>query len=94
MQIKELEDALAAAQQLSAQLQAEVQSGSASCQSQAADLAAAQTRCNELTIQAEAMQAQVQQAQTELGEARQAVTAQQALMASQEQQRRLRVCLC
>ena len=91
MQIKELEDNLAAAQQLPAQLQAQLATAAASAQSQSTDLATAQSRCTALTTEVEALQSQVAQACADQGVAQDALLAQQALMTNQEQQRTLQV---
>ncbi|KAA6417667.1 MAG: hypothetical protein FRX49_12355 [Trebouxia sp. A1-2] len=87
--IKELEDTLAAAQQLPAQLQAQLATAAASAQSQSIDLATAQSRCMALTAELEALQSQLAQARAEQGAAQHALVAQQALMTNQEQQRTL-----
>ena len=91
MQINELEDTLAAAQQLPAQLQAQLATAAASAQSQSTDLATAQSRCMALTAELEALQRQLAQALPEQGAAQDALLAQQALMTNQEQQRTLQV---
>ncbi len=91
MQIKELEDNLAAAQQLPAQLQAQLATAAASAQSQSTDLATAQSHCTALTTEVEALQSQVAQACADQGVAQDALLAQQALMTNQEQQRTLQV---
>ena len=91
MQIKELEDNLAAAQQLPAQLQAQLATAAASAQSQSTDLATAQSHCMALTTEVEALQSQVAQACADQGVAQDALLAQQALMTNQEQQRTLQV---
>ena len=91
MQIKELEDSLAAAQQLPAQLQAQLTAAAASAQSQSTDLATAQSHCTALTAELEPLQSQVAQAHADQGVAQDALLAQQALMTNQEHQRNLQV---
>ncbi len=91
MQIKELDDTLAAAQQLPAQLQAQLATAAASAQSQSTDLATALSRCMALTAEQEVLQSQLAQARAEQGAAQDALLAQQALMTSQEQERTLQV---
>ncbi len=91
MQIKELEDTLAAAQQLPAQLQAQLATAVASAQSQSTDLATAQSRCMALTAEVEALQSQLAQARADQGVAQDTWLAQHAFMTNQEQQRTLQV---
>ena len=91
LQIKELEDSLLLAQQASADLQHQLDTATASGQSQASDLAAAQSRCTELSSGLEALQSQLAQAQADEAAATEALSAQQALTAGQEQQRALQV---
>ena len=91
MQIKELEDALAASQQSAAQVQSQLDTATTSGQSQATDLDAAHSRCTQLSSQLEALQAQLTQAQLEHTKTKDAMLAQEAFMTSQEQQRSLQV---
>ena len=85
-QIKELEDALATAQQSSTQLQSQLDTASASAQLQASAMEAAETRSKELKTQLESRQSESAQAQQELSSAKDALQAKQDLMAAQEQQ--------
>ena len=91
MQIKELEESLLLTQQASADLQNQLSTATASGQSQALDLAAAQSRYSELGAGLEAVQSQLAQAQADQAAAAEALSAQQALRADQEQQRTLQV---
>ena len=90
-QIKELEDSLLVSQQASAQLQTQLDSATASGHAQALDLAASQSRCTELSAGLEALQSQLAQAKADQAAAAEALSAQQALTASQEEQRALQV---
>ncbi len=94
LQIKELEDALASAQQAPAHLQAQIDTATDSAESQAIDLASAQARCSELSNELESLRSQLTQAQAEQSAAKDALLAQEALMASQEQQRDVQVGFC
>lgn len=63
MQIRQLEDGLAAAQQSSLQLQTQLDAASVAAQSQATDLTSAQAQVSQLRDESEALQSQLAEAQ-------------------------------
>ena len=86
LQIKELEDGLAAAQQSSAHLQSQLDAASASAQSQAADLASAQAQVTQLRTESESLQSQLAEAQREWQAARDTCQTHEEAAADQAQQ--------
>ena len=86
MQIKELEDGLAAARQSSAHLQTQLDAASASAQSQTADLTSAQAQVSQLRTESESLQSQLFEAQRDWQAAKDTCQAQEAAAANQAQQ--------
>lgn len=91
MQIKELEDGVAAAQQSSAHLQTQLDAASASAQSQAAELTSAQQEVSHLRAESESLQSQLTEAQRDQQAARDAYQTQEAAAADTEQQQSVKV---
>lgn len=91
MQIKELEDGLAEAQQSSAHLQTQLDAASASAQFQAADLASAQAQASQLRAESESLQSQLAEAQRDWQAARDACQTHEGAAADQAQQWTIKV---
>ena len=86
MQIKELEDSLAAAHQSYAHLQTQLDAASASARSQATDLSTAQAEASQLRADVESLQSQLRQEQSKQKAGTEVSAAQEAAAASREQQ--------
>lgn len=86
MQIRQLEDGLAAAQQSSAQLQTQLDAASAAAHSQATDLTSAHTQEIQLRAESESLQSQLAEAQRGQQAAEEAHQANKAAAANQAQQ--------
>lgn len=86
MQIRQLEDGLAAAQQYSAQLQTQLDAASVTAQSQASDLTSAQAQVSQLRAESESLQDQLAEAQRNQQAAQEAHQTNTAAVADQAQQ--------
>lgn len=86
VQIKQLEDGLAAAQQSSAQLQTQLDAASLAAQSQATDLTSAQAQISQLRAESESLQSQLAEAQRDQQAAEEAHQTNTAAAADQAQQ--------
>lgn len=86
VQVKELEDGLAAAQQSSAHLQSQLDAASTSAQSQAAEVTSARAEVARLTAERESLQSQLTEAQRAQQAARETAATHATAAADEQQQ--------
>ena len=91
VQIKELEDGLAAARQSSAHLQTQLDAASTSAHSQAVELTSAQAEISQLGAECESLQSQLTEAQSAQTAAKETAETQEAAAADKQRQWAIKV---